>query len=292
MTLKSEFVDAAHAASGAFETKKARKQILGNLLVGHLRDHNIQIRHVGQLKPEHVADWIESGQKKGLSKRTLQNRASAVRKALQRAGLTRKAAAMPDTRQLGIADASRKGTRRAITREEFAERIARVDDVGVRHALVVQIEFGLRQKEVVMGGRLDVLERWERELREGNMVRILEGTKTGKPRETKIVDRDAALAAVVAAKHVAESQQHGRLIGKPNLKEAMNRYNNQARAAGFVGELSSHSLRYAFAQASINRYQFEGFSYREALARTSLDLGHGEGRGRWIKHVYDQRNQS
>jgi hypothetical protein len=30
----------------------------------------------------------------------------------------------------------------------------------------------------------------------------------------------------------------------------------------------------------------EGIALREALARTSLDLGHGDGRGRWVKMVY------
>ncbi|MGH8040453.1 MAG: hypothetical protein ACREPN_00220 [Rudaea sp.] len=51
-------------------------------------------------------------------------------------------------------------------------------------------------------------------------------------------------------------------------------------------ELQTHALRYAFAHDQYRRYRAEGFSNREALAALSKDLGHGDGRGRWVKSVY------
>ncbi|ESA61313.1 integrase family protein [Escherichia coli 1-182-04_S4_C2] len=30
----------------------------------------------------------------------------------------------------------------------------------------------------------------------------------------------------------------------------------------------------------------QGFSEKEALAMVAMDLGHGDGRGRWVKQIY------
>jgi hypothetical protein len=50
--------------------------------------------------------------------------------------------------------------------------------------------------------------------------------------------------------------------------------------------VQSHAARYAFAQERTGAYQAEGLSEREALAATSLDLGHGDGRGHYVASVY------
>lgn len=39
-------------------------------------------------------------------------------------------------------------------------------------------------------------------------------------------------------------------------------------------------------QSELRAYEAAGYSHHEALAMTSLDLGHGDGRGRWVKTVY------
>lgn len=78
----------------------------------------------------------------------------------------------------------------------------------------------------------------------------------------------------------------GKLIDKPNEKSAMSFYTRQMRNAGFVGKESPHSNRYAFAQVQLHGYLSQGFSRGEALALVSLDLGHGDGRGRWVERVY------
>lgn len=89
---------------------------------------------------------------------------------------------------------------------------------------------------------------------------------------------DQALA--VAAAH------NGRLIDKPDLKSAMNRLRSQTALAGLKGKHSPHSLCYAWAQDAMHYYQQQGVSNREASALVSMDLGHGDRRGRYVQRVY------
>ncbi|MFW8411894.1 DNA-binding protein, partial [Klebsiella pneumoniae] len=51
------------------------------------------------------------------------------------------------------------------------------------------------------------------------------------------------------------------------------------------------SFRYAWTQDALRRYLAQGFSHREALALTSMDLGHGDGRGRYVVRVYGRREE-
>ena len=59
-------------------------------------------------------------------------------------------------------------------------------------------------------------------------------------------------------------------------------WHNHLRDAGLTGEYSSHSLRYAGAQDAIRYYEEQWLSHKEVLAVTSTDLGHGDGRGKYI----------
>ena len=51
---------------------------------------------------------------------------------------------------------------------------------------------------------------------------------------------------------------------------------------------AGHSLRYAFARDQLAGYQAQGYSLDEARALTSMDLGHGDGRGRYVERVYSR----
>ena len=200
--------------------------------------------------------------------------------------MTRKAAEIL-TENFGVAGASRAGTRAAISADAYAECVARVANPAVAATLGLQRHLGLRQMEAIRGGERETLARWHRELEHGDRVRVALGTKGGRPRETRVLDREVAREAV--GKALERVGKNGRVIQASGLKQAVDQFNNAARAAGFVGDCSPHSLRYAFAQASIVRYETDGFSHAEALALTSLDLGHGDRRGRWIAHVYGRR---
>lgn len=285
MSFRSEVIDAAREAGGSFETCKARQQMVGQL-ADFLQKQNIQIRHVADLKPKHVIGWISAAKTAGVADRTLQNRLTAIKSVLRAVGLDRRAASM-STADLGISGASREGSRRAISEAELAERAANIKDAGIKSVLDLMRSCGLRQLEGIRAER-DTLERWQRELGGSGRITVLAGTKGGRPRSTLVPDRERAREAVNRALAVAKARA-GRLIDRPDLKKALNAFNNATRAAGFTGELSPHSLRYAFACESIDRYREAGLSQREALQATSLDLGHGDGRGRWVDHVYSRR---
>lgn len=55
----------------------------------------------------------------------------------------------------------------------------------------------------------------------------------------------------------------------------MNYWHDQARALGLTGKIAPHSLRHAFSHDLMNYYLEQGYPEKEALALTSMDLGHG-----------------
>ncbi|MEE4486010.1 DNA-binding protein, partial [Serratia ficaria] len=61
---------------------------------------------------------------------------------------------------------------------------------------------------------------------------------------------------------------------------------NSYRAVGLGGREASHSVRYAFAREQFKSYVEQGHTQAEARALTSIDLGHGDGRGRYVAMVY------
>ncbi|BEJ32923.1 hypothetical protein OIPHN330_15430 [Citrobacter freundii] len=45
-------------------------------------------------------------------------------------------------------------------------------------------------------------------------------------------------------------------------------------------------------QEAIRYYLAQGFSEKEALALTAMDLGYGDGRGRYVAQVYGRRAEA
>ena len=66
------------------------------------------------------------------------------------------------------------------------------------------------------------------------------------------------------------------------LEQALRIYSNVCSRAG----IQSHGARYAFARERMQAFRDQDYSEREARAATSLDLGHGDGRGRYVASVY------
>jgi integrase len=95
--------------------------------------------------------------------------------------------------------------------------------------------------------------------------------------------------AIKEARAVAE-RNGGHLIGGGrDLKAALFRFHRVAADCGLRGEISPHALRYAYACDRVDARLADGFSRREAFVATSLDLGHGDGRGTYIEQVYSRR---
>jgi hypothetical protein len=146
----------------------------------------------------------------------------------------------------------------------------------------------LREAEAIRGGNPETLARWHRELEGHGYVRVIEGTKGGHAREVRPADLNRARTAIERAQATLEASDQGYLVTRADgtaatgLRQALGIYRNLCHRAG----IQSHSARYAFAQERIQAYRHEGYSEREARVATSLDLGHGDGRGRYVASVY------
>ncbi len=283
----------AQQAGGSHKTVHDRIKLTQRFCERLVVAQNIQIRRVEQLKARHIEGYIRERLAQGITKRSLQNEMAAVRCILKQAGRGKLADGdRINNRSLGLSGASRSGTKRAITPEHYRHVLetARAKDPGLAAALELSRLMGLRSQEAVQSAQS--LKTWKQALERGeSRLTVVFGTKGGRPRETIILDAIAVRKALDNALTVVENR-HGRLIDKPDLKSAMKYWHSQASRLGLTGAYSPHSLRYAWAPDAIRHYLAQGFSEKEALAMTAMDLGHGDGRGRYVAQVYGRRNEA
>ena len=240
-----------------------------------------------------IGQYIAHLQQQGVSPRSLQNQLSHIRAAMRGAGMGSKADSAEWSNQaLGIASepGGRLGKHRAVAESELTAAQAHAQELGDRGVEFtvlseLQRSLGLRAQEAVQAaGSLAV---WERCLAENRPITVSEGTKGGRTRTAVVPEglRERALIAVRAAQELA--QRHGgKLVDASSLKAARDRYRHACSACGLVGEIASHGLRYAWAQDRYRAYRREGFAPVDAVRRLSEDLGHGSGRGRYVRMVY------
>ncbi|MFE8102279.1 integrase domain-containing protein [Brenneria goodwinii] len=289
--LEQEMKTLARQAGGSHKTVHDR-MALAQRFCDRLLERNVQIHRVEQLKARHIENYVRERLEQGITKRSLQNEMAAIRCLLKQAGRDRLATSERlSNKSLGLSGASRNGTRQAITKEHYRQVLetARAKDAGMAAALELSRLMSLRSQEAVQCAQS--LRTWKQALeRDETRLTIVFGTKGGRSRETIILDAGAVRKALENALAVAE-QRNGRLIDKPDLKSAMKYWHGQASRIGLTGAYSPHSLRYAWAQDAIRHYLAQGVSKKEALALTAMDLGHGDGRGRYVAQVYGRRGE-
>ena len=277
---------AAKAAGGAHLTKQARLGTLSRLF-RHLQGHGFQVSGVDGVREKHIAHYFQARRSEGVAVRTLQNEAAHIRSALRAVG--RHQAAKSHTisnKALGINGSSRAGTKTAATIEQYEATVAKASelDAGLAAALKLERTLGLRGAEAVRCG--PSLATWERQLSAGEGVSVIFGTKGGRDRVSNPAERAQALAAVREARAVSDSRG-GRLMDSPTLLAAITSYRNAMhRHVSPASGVCGHALRYAYAGDRMASYLAEGFSDAEARAKTSIDLGHGDGRGTYVARVY------
>ncbi|ROU10096.1 DNA-binding protein [Kluyvera ascorbata] len=291
--LEQEMKRLAQQAGGSHKTVHDRIRLAQRFCERLVVAQNIQIRRVEQLKARHIEGYIRERLAQGITKRSLQNEMAAVRCILKQAGRTKLAGGDRIYNcSLGLSGASRSGTKRAITPEHYrhVQEAARAKDPGLAAVLELSRLMGLRSQEAVQSAQS--LKAWKQALERGeSRLTVVFGTKGGHPRETIILDAIAVKKALDNALAVAEGR-HDRLIDKPDLKSAMKYWHSQASYIGLTGAYSPHSLRYSWAQEAICHYLVQGFSEKEALALTAMDLGHGDGRGRYVAQVYGRKEEA
>ncbi|AYZ18703.1 DNA-binding protein [Klebsiella sp. FDAARGOS_511] len=286
--LDKQLVTLARQGQGSFKTVADRSRI-AERFSERLAKLNIQIRDAKHIKTVHIQRYIQSRQAEKISNRTLQNEMAAVRYIMSVAGRNKLANPQHEllsNKALGISGASRDGTKKAISDDTLREVInyAMKKDEGVALAVQLARYIGLRTEETVQSAKS--LKTWQQSLLSGNeRVRVVFGTKGGRPRETTVFDREKVLTLLNKAITYCDNN-NGKLINKPTLHTAIERYRNILRDAGMTGENAPHSLRYAYAKDAVNFHVNNGMSRNEAVALVSMDLGHGDGRGRYIKQVY------
>lgn len=287
--LSREMKMLAKQIGGSFKTVHDRTRIISRFC-RHLIALNIQVRDIQHLKAKHIESYIADRKAAGIATRTLHNDMSALRTVFRLAGREKLVTSTRLTNKaLGLSGASRAGTKFAIPDKLFQAvlRSAQQHDQGLACALQLARLLGLRSQEAVQCA--SSLKTWEKQLGcNQSTLTIVFGTKGGRPRETRIIDRNAVQQAVKGALIIAKAR-NGKLINKPDLKTAMNFWRSHTTRLGLTGHYSPHSLRYAWAQDAIRYYLAEGFSRREARALTSTNLGHGDGRGRYVERVYTRK---
>lgn len=117
-------------------------------------------------------------------------------------------------------------------------------------------------------------------------MRVVFGTKGGRPRDTTVVRREELVRSLDAA--VDYSSEHGgKLVDKAGLRSAIDRYRNVVKDSGLSGKEAPQSLRYAYSREVTEWHMKNGLSRKEAEAMVSKDLRHGDGRGHYVRKVYE-----
>lgn len=290
MSRKTRAVAAGtHAAAkmgGAHLTREARATTARRLF-NFLHGVGFTIEGPVQLAERHIVRYVQDRRSKGVSKRTLKNEAAHIRSLLHAVDRS-KAAKSPSisNKALGIAGSSRAGTGVAAPEELAREAIelAATKDDGVAAALALERMFGLRAAEAVRSA--PSLATWIKNCSQGQPVVVIFGTKGGKARTVGYADPVAAVGLLTKVASLAK-MQGGHIINKPNLRQAMTRYRNvMNRQVTPVVGITGHDLRYAYAHDRLTVHASNGHTDREIYALTSLELGHGDGRGVYVRKVY------
>jgi integrase len=255
-----------------------------------LKNSGINIEKPQHVKQSHIQKYVQHRLLNEISKRTIANEISAIRCVLKECGRSSFSQNQAiSNKALGIAGSPRKGTNQAIPDELFEQILDRAlqKDEGLAACLMLSRQLGLRAEEAVQCWQH--LRTWHKVIKaQGTTLRVIFGTKGSRPRDATIVNAVKVYEAVDFAIAVANKRK-GKLIDKPSLKTAMQYFVNSCRSLGLTGDYTPHSLRYAYAQDSLNFSKELEYTKKEALAITGCDLGHGDGRGRYILAVYGQK---
>jgi hypothetical protein len=226
---------------------------------------------------------------------TIHNKLASIRAALKSHGVNLKTLAIETNSDLEVGSRSRLGTKEPITDEVFETALAKamsLGEFGFFHCIRLERYLGLRGLEAIMSSSALAAYASEAIQMVGCSladVKIYDGTKGGRPRETAVIIRYAkdTLTAITEALEYSACNGGYLVRGKNvGLKEARARYHKIAGAVGLVGKFAPHALRYRYACDKLEELRDLGVPRQEALVLASKWLGHGAGRGRWVSMVY------
>ncbi len=281
---------------GAHLTEEARERTalkFADVMFERGFTHLAKVEDIGG---KHLRLYANVRREQNAGTRTLQNELAHLRCMIRKAGRAQVADAPElSNKALGISGGSRIGTKSALTDAELERVCALANELrrpGLAMVLTLERRLGLRGAEA-LHAKDDTLARWRMELKRDGRIHVISGTKGGRARFVNIRNVDAALSAIEEAFVIAKAQR-GFLVVRSNgepaggLKQARSIYHSWVRRAG----IQPHAARYAFAKEQLDAYKASGYGEREALVAVSHDLGHGDGRGRWVRSVYMPRGKT
>jgi site-specific recombinase XerC len=289
----AQFMKAALATKGAATLTKTRMQTTFQALQVFGRKQRWGESGPASLTPKQLKGFVAFRIEEGISARSIQNEMSHVRRALQGVGRiepTVKAAGRAlqaqgpfSNKELGVPSGTRIGSGKVVD-PEVLKRALEHAPADTKALIELSRSLGLREREAIQSG--PSLREWDQALSQGQPIIVRDGTKGGRARSVVVAPEGLgrALGAVKAAEAVLELQKQ--LVVSKSLKAAIEQHSDRLAKLGLKGENSCHSLRRAFAMDQYKHYLVVGCTQKVALSRTSNDLGHGDGRGRWVFNNY------
>jgi hypothetical protein len=291
-SIRAAFMDAALSEGKKSTRTRVERHRLFARLEAFAKEHRFHQMTPQTMTLKQVKMFIDSTCETA-SPRAMQNIMSHIRTAVRGAGRAH-VADSPEwgnkALNLESEPGDRTGQHRALSESELQAAYAKAATLGAPGRELValaelQRSIGLRAQEAVQSA--GSLAAWKAALEGGRPLLVSKGTKGGRARTTVIPEplRERAQRAVDAA--LALSRENGgKLVPSTSLKGALDRYSHACVDVGLRGDASSHALRVSFAHDAYHAYIKQGYAEAAALSALSCDLGHGDGRGRYVKGIY------
>ncbi len=282
-SIGAKFMKSALANNRAATLTKTRMQTTFKAVESFAKQQRWGSVDPASLTVKQLKGFVSARLKEGISARSIQNEMSHLRRALEGSGRAEFAQGACSNAELGVPSATRIGVGKVVDPEVLRSALERAPG-DTRALLELSRRLGLREREAIMAA--NSLREWGRALSQGQPIIVREGTKGGRARSVVVAPEglERALGAVKSAQAVLEQQKQ--LVVSTSLKAAVEQHSDRLARLGLKGENSCHSLRRAFAMDQYKHYLGVGCSQKVALAWVSNDLGHGDGRGRWVYNNY------
>lgn len=257
------------------------------VMVGDLRRLNMGLQNLGEISPRHVRALIQDYEQKGLSSSSLQKKTTVLRRFgiwIGRPDMTPRLSDLvrnPERASRSYSALTSKAwTARGVSAQEVIDQMRDLCPVAALQ-LEIQLEFGLRPREVVMLKPLAA--------DQGKTLFVTDGTKGGRARMVP-VDSERKRELLERAKVIAAKNKRGVLSDRPtrSLTSALNRYYYLAKKVGLSKSgrgVTLHGLRHEFAnnlyhaitgfESPVNGGRMDDQEQAgEAMQKVSEQLGH------------------
>ena len=282
-SIGAKFMKSALANNRAATLTKVRMQTTYKALEAFAKKQRWGLTGPDSLTVKQLKGFVAARIEEGISARSIQNEMSHVRRAMEGVGRVKFAQDMCSNKELGVPSGTRIGSGKVVD-PQVLQRALDQAPADTKSLIELSFSLGLREREAIQSA--NSLREWAVDLHQGKPITVRDGTKGGLARSVVVTPGglERALGAVKSALAVLEQQD--RLVVSKSLKAAIEQHSDRLVKLGLKGENSCHSLRRAFAMDQYKHYLAAGCSQKVALSRTSNDLGHGDGRGRWVFNNY------